>query len=163
MSTDPQRQVGMGVAPGSQPYTQLGGSLRSSSHSREINPISTEQIFEGWLSDIVLPTSKRIEGKVGAIVKIFFDNRTMQKAWGNTWFRLAQDTRELLQQYGTEDTMRGGRLRVSLTASGTSPRHGKVTIIGSGSQDTHNERILETPVFAWADMIHGITTVPTPR
>jgi len=156
MSIDPRRQTGSGQPPGPQAYGQLGNSMKSAAHARETIPLDTPREYTGWLIDIELPTSEEERVRVGAVVKILFDKVGMRRDWGNIWFRLAHDTQELLQQFGTEDTIRNSRHRVVLTTTGVSPRHGTVKIKGDSSQNEHNRKVTITPVMAWADMIHGI-------
>jgi len=156
MGIDPRRQVGMGNTPGNHPFTQLGYSVQSSSHAKEAIPVDTAKKFTGSLVDIVLPTGEEDRPRTGAVARIHFDSNKMNEQWGETWFRLSHDTRELLQQYGTQDAIRRGRLRVELSITGASPRTGTVKILGDGSQDNRDQDMEKTPVAAWADMSNGL-------
>lgn len=157
MVMSPKTSIGMSGGSGSPPFTKAGHSIQGATQAHEHLGIEAIRRFTGWLSDIRLPLGEeRSDGYKGAMIQIYFDSSMMDEVWRDTWFRLAHDPVELLAQYGTEDTMRRGRIRVELLVYGVSVTRGVVKIIGDRKQESTHRQYTKTPVRCWADIIPGV-------
>ena len=150
---------------GHTPFTKLGNDLQGQQHRLETTDPEVAKIYKGWLKDIRLPfgtTDVKSDRLPGTWVKIFFDKPSIEKVWGKTWFKLAENPAELLQNYGTADSIRNTKIRLNITIRGMSVRRGIVRIVGDTQHENTHRGYEETPVKCYADIIYGISSGTLP-
>jgi len=146
---------------GKSPYTSLGNDLAGQQHQMEMLPSDVAKTYNGWLKDIRLPLGERNscqDRKPGCWVRMFFDSRVVEAMWGNVWFKLAANPADLLQTYGTEDSMRNTKIRLKLSVHAVSVRQSIARIEGDVNHEFTHREYDKTPVKCFADIIYGISS-----